>query len=142
MLRFNYPVKFTPDKEDGGFVVTFHDLPEAITQGDNIKECLEEAADCLEEAIAARIDDSMDIPVPSKCRKGDKLVALPLQTALKAALYIAMKETGISKTELARQLQIHEKEVRRILDPHHGTRLPAMERALTALGKHVELSIV
>ncbi len=142
MLRFNYPAKFTPAKEDGGFVVTFRDLPEAITQGDNIRECLEEASDCLEEAIAARIDDGMKIPVPSKCRKGDKLAVLPLQTALKAALYIAMKEAGISKTELARQLQMHEKEVRRILDPHHGTRLPAMERALTALGKHVELSIV
>jgi len=30
---FNYPVTLTPDLEDGGFVVTFADLPEAVTQG-------------------------------------------------------------------------------------------------------------
>jgi antitoxin HicB len=41
----------TPDI-DGGYVVTFRDLPEAITQGDSIAECLKEASDCLEEAIA------------------------------------------------------------------------------------------
>lgn len=31
--EFAYPVILTPDKEDGGLVVTFEDLPEAITQG-------------------------------------------------------------------------------------------------------------
>jgi len=142
MYRFNYPVKLTEDAEDGGFVVTSRDLPEAITQGDTIEECLVEAADCLEEAIAARIEDNLEIPIPSKVQESERGVFVPLQTAFKASLYIAMKENGISKVELARQLQTHEKEVRRILDPHHGTKLPAMERALTALGKHVELHVV
>jgi hypothetical protein len=30
-----YPVTLTPDEADGGFVVTFQDVPEAITQGDD-----------------------------------------------------------------------------------------------------------
>ena len=141
MSRFTYPVTLTPDKIDGGYVVTCRDLPEAITQGNSVKECLEEAADCLEEAIAARIDDGLDIPIPSKPRKGEERISVPLQTAIKADLYLAMKEAGISKVELARQLHMHEKEVRRILDPHHGTKLPTMERALSALGKRAELYV-
>ena len=141
MIQFTYPVTLTPDKEDGGFVVTCRDLPEAITQGDTIEECLSEAADCLDEAIAGRVDDKADIPVPSKHEKGEYLVSLPLQTAMKAALYLAMKEAGITKVELARQIGTNEKEVRRILDPHYGTKLPTMERALAVLGKRAELVV-
>ena len=47
----------------------------------------------------------------------------------------------ITLSELARKMGTHEKMVRRILDPHHGTKLPTMERTLFALGKHAELHI-
>lgn len=141
MNRFTYPVTLSPDEVDGGFVVTFRDMPEAITQGDTVEECLEEGAGALEAAIVGRIQDSLDIPVPSKPEKGEKMVPVPLQTAIKAALYLAIKETGISKVELARQLHTHEKEVQRILDPHSSTKLPIIERALFTLGKRVELHV-
>ena len=49
--RFSFPVTLTTDEVDGGFTVTFRDLPEAITQGENIEDALNEAADCLEEAV-------------------------------------------------------------------------------------------
>ncbi len=61
-IRFTYPVTLTPDESDGGFVMTFPDMPEAITQGDTIKQCLSDAVDCLDESIAARIDDGEPIP--------------------------------------------------------------------------------
>ena len=141
MLRFTYAAKFTPDSEDGGFVVTFRDLPEAITQGDSIEDCKVEAADCIEEAIAARIDDGLDIPVPSESLAGETLVAVPLQIAIKAALYIAMKEANISNVELASRLEVNEKVVRRILDPHYETKLRNMQRALIALNKRVDLCV-
>ncbi len=51
MTNFAFPIQLTPDNDDGGYVVTFRDLPEAITQGDSVSECLTEAVDCLEEAI-------------------------------------------------------------------------------------------
>lgn len=141
MNRFTYPVTFTPDELDGGFVVTFRDMPEAITQGDTVEECLEEGAGALEAAIAGRIQDGLDIPVPSEPNDGERMVALPLHTAMRAALYVAMKEAGISRAELARQLHTPEREVQQILDPHHGTKVPTIERALSALGRHVELHV-
>ena len=53
-----YPVCITPastfDEKDTGYVVTFTDFPEAITQGDTLEEAYEMARDCLEEAMASR----------------------------------------------------------------------------------------
>lgn len=54
MERFTYPIRLISDRDSGGFVVGFRDLPEAITQGDTLEECLQEAADCLEEAHRIR----------------------------------------------------------------------------------------
>jgi antitoxin HicB len=111
-----FPVTLTPDEIDGGFVVTFEDIPEAITQGETLPEALAQAADALEEAIAGRIRRGDPIPQPSS-PNGRPRVAVPAQTAAKAALYLALRETGISKSELAARLDCDEKEVRRLLNP-------------------------
>jgi len=60
-----YPVTLTPDETDGGFVVTFVDFPEAITQGETVEVALVEAADALDEAIAGRLRRGDPIPNPS-----------------------------------------------------------------------------
>lgn len=141
MRQFAYAVKLTRDKDEGGYVVTCRDLPEAITQGETIDEALAEAADCLEEAIAAHIDDGKDIPAPSAAKRGERAVSVPTSMALKAAVYLSVREAGISNSELARRMKLDEKEARRILDPHHPTKLPRIEAALSVLGRHVELSL-
>ena len=141
MNRFSFPATLTPDLDDGGFVVTLRDLPEAITQGDTLEECLAEAADCLEEAIAARIDDNLTIPMPSRLESGEKLVSLPLQMTLKAAVYLAMREAGVSDRKLAEIINVDEKVVQSILDPGLEIELAAVDRALSALGKCVEIQL-
>ena len=82
MRRFNYPARFKPDKKEEGFIITFRDIPEAITQADSINDCFIEAADCLEEAIAGRIDDGLAIPKPSKPRRTEHLISVLVQTAI------------------------------------------------------------
>ncbi len=141
MSKFAFPARFTPDEVDGGYTVTFRDLPEAITQGETKEQCFTEATDCLEEALAARIDDHRGIPIPTDAESGELMIYVPIVTALKAALYLAVREAGITKVQLAKTLNTDEKEVRRILDPHHGTKIPTIERALHALGKHAELHV-
>ncbi|BAQ67028.1 hypothetical protein GM3709_3793 (plasmid) [Geminocystis sp. NIES-3709] len=142
MTNFIFPVQLTPDNEDGGYVVTFRDLPEAITQGDSISECLTEAVDCLEEAIAARINDNREIPQPSVLQEGEYLAELPLTMIFKTLVYQAFREKEINKTQLARQLNLDEKEIRRILNPRHGTKLSTIERVLSALGKKIEVRMM
>lgn len=140
MNQFCYPVKLTKQKE-GGYLVQFPDLPEAITQGDNMEDALNEALDCLEEAIAYRIISKLDIPAPSQ-KKKSKYISLSTTFAAKLALYLAMKETKISNILLAKKLHCDEKEVRRLLDPHYRSKLPRIEQALNQLGKKLQVQIV
>ncbi len=98
-------------------------------------------ADCLEEAIAARSDDGRDIPMPSTPRRGEQPVSAPPSMALKAAVRLAVREAGISNSQFARRMRLDEKEARRILDPHHPTKLTRIEAALSVLGRHVQLAL-
>ena len=61
--------------------------------------------------------------------------------AAKAALYLAMREARLTNVALARKLGCDEKEVRRMLDPKHATKLPRIKEALDALGKRLVLSV-
>ena len=141
MRCFVYPATLIPDAEEGGFVVTFIDVPEAITQGEEVEDALREAADCLEEAIANRIVMGLPIPRPSPVKKGRYAVPLAAQTAAKAALYVALQEAKVTKTELAKRLQCDEKEVWRLLDPRHPSKLPRIESALAAVGQRLIVSM-
>jgi antitoxin HicB len=136
-----YPVDLTPDA-DGGFIVTFPGIPEAITQGDNAADALAQATDAIEEAVAGRIRRGDDIPVPAPCLEGQRIVPVPALTAAKAALYLALRQEGITKSELAARLMCDEKEVRRLLDPRHPSKLPRIQKALAALGKTITVRLV
>ena len=141
MRSFAYPARLIPDPEAGGFTVIFPDLPEAITQGENRLEALEQAADCLEEAIAGRIRRGDEIPAPSKTKANQTVVPVPPLMAAKAALYLTMKEAKISNVKLAKQLGCDEKDVRRMLDPRHHSRISALQIALAALGKNIVVAV-
>ncbi len=139
--RFHFPASLKPAAdfapEETGYVVTFRDLPEAITQGEDLDDALAMAADCLEEAITVRLKLGETIPEPSDSLPGDYPVGIGSQLATKAVLCEAMRRAGVTKSELARRLNWDEKEVRRLLDPRYGTKLPRIERALAALGKRL-----
>ena len=92
MLRFTYPVKLARDRKDGGYVVSCRDIPEAITQGASVQEALAEAEGALQAAIEGRIEDDLGIPAPSAAKRGERTVATPITTALKAAVYVSMSE--------------------------------------------------
>jgi antitoxin HicB len=136
-----YPAKFGRGEKPGVLVVTFQDLPEAITQGSGEKDAIGQAADCLEEAIAGRIADGREIPKVSRPVRGERLTPVPAPMAAKAALYLAMREAGITNVQLARKLGCDEREVRRMLDPTHPTKLPRIKEALEVLGKRLVLGV-
>lgn len=69
----DYPVVLEAQPE-GGFVVTFPDVPEAITQGEDEDEALLYAVDALETALSFYVDARMQLPVASKAKRGQKTV--------------------------------------------------------------------
>ena len=141
MQTFVYPAKLERGAKPGVLVVTFRDVPEAITQGKGEKDAVWQAADCLEEAIAGRIADGKEIPKPSKATRTERPITLPAPMAAKAALYLAMREARMNNVQLARKLGCDEREVRRMLDPRHPTKLLRIIEALEALGKRLVVSV-
>jgi antitoxin HicB len=137
MFTASYPASFLPEQDGHGFHVRFPDLPEALTGGSNREETFTEAADCLAEAISGRIVRGDEIPLPSKPKRGQHLIGVPFLLAPKLALYLAMRQGRITKTEVARRLGVSETVVRRMLDPRHATKPEKIQAALSVLGKRI-----
>jgi antitoxin HicB len=117
--------------------VTFADFPEALTSGDGLADVRVQAEDCLAEAIAGRIRRGEEIPAPSRPRRGQHLIGVPLYLAPKLALYLTMRERGMRNTELGRLLGVSETVVRRMLSPRHKTKPEKIQAALARLGKSI-----
>ena len=136
----NYPAEIERD-EDGRYVLSFPDFGWGATDGATREEALAEAKDLLRELIATTIREGNDLPDPSRASKRRPLVVPPVQIALKAALYEAWRQAGISQRRLAHELGIAESEVRRMLNPEHGTKAATIDRAMRQLGKHVTVTV-
>jgi antitoxin HicB len=136
MFSFSYPATFRRDSA-GRLVVSFSDFPEAHTDGKDLREAIEEAIDCLGSTVAFRIAEKGPIPAPSPIKRGQRLVPAPLWIAGKLALYLAIRERGMTNSQLARRLGVRETVVRRMLDPDHETKSEKLQTALAALGKRI-----
>ncbi|MEW6236201.1 MAG: type II toxin-antitoxin system HicB family antitoxin [Candidatus Omnitrophota bacterium] len=138
--RFVFPFSVIPDDIDGGFIVTFEDFPEAITQGETLEDCMLQAEDCLEEAIAARLSRNENIPLPSPPQQEQFLALISAPMAAKAALHLAMREANVDAIGLADKMRGDEKTMMRLLSPRYASRISLIESALKSLGKRLLIS--
>ena len=140
MHTFRYRALIEPGDE-AGFVVSFPDVPEAITQGATRAEALDMAADALGLALLVYARERR--PLPKDRAKGGELasVAVEPEVAAKLALLGAFTQSGMTKVELGRRLQKDEKEIRRMLDPMHPTKLGPLNEALAVLGRRLVVGV-
>ncbi|GHU06100.1 antitoxin [Betaproteobacteria bacterium] len=136
-----FPVTLTSDKDEGGFVVTFHDIPEAITQGETVEEALVMAQEALETAMEFYFEDKRVVPAPSKPKRGQHVVELPASLSAKILLLNEMVMQNIRPAELARRLNTTPQEVNRLTNLRHTTRIDGIAVALRAMGRHLEISV-
>ena len=118
----------------------FPDVPEALTQGVDETDALEQANDCLVAALGAYIELRRDIPPPSPAR-GRPTVTLPPLVAAKLALYQAMREAKTTNVALAKRLEVTENVVRRLLDLDHRSHIGQIEAALAVFGKRLVVEV-
>ncbi len=137
----DYPALFKPAKE-GGFVVTFRDIPEAITQGDTKQEAEAMAQDVLTSSMDFYFEDNRPVPLPSQPRKGECLVTLPPSVVAKVYLLNEMLAQGVGSTELARRMGVIPQEANRIVDFHHRTKIDTLANALAVLGRRMDIILV
>lgn len=137
-----YPATFTEDKKDGGFVVTFRDIPEAITQGDTEEEAMAMATEVLLDALDWYLEERKAIPAPSAPQPGDRLIELPVSVATKVALLNEMLSQHVRPVDLSRKMGRKSQEITRILNLRHNTKIDTVSEAFKALGKTIELRII
>jgi antitoxin HicB len=136
-----FPVKLSKEPE-GGYTVTFPDIPEAITCGESIEDALYHAKDALESAMDFYLDDKRPVPAPSKPKVGQHTVELPASVAAKVLLLNEMSGQKVRPAQLARRMKITPQEVTRLTSLHHATKIDGIALALKALGKTLEMRAV
>ena len=137
---FTYPATFTAG-EDQRILVEFIDLPHVATDGKDDREAMEEAIDALGSDLSIRLSRREEIPAPSPVKRGQRLVPVPLWLAPKLALFLAMRDQQVNNSELARRLGVHERVIRRLLDPEHASKPEKIQAALGVLGKQMTVEV-
>jgi len=136
-MTLAYRIRTEAD-DNGTLLVTCPSLPEVTTFGEDKPDAMRRALDAIEEALAARIADGVDIPAGNS--RGP-LVRLPMLTALKVELYRQLQRSGVSRAELARRLRWNRESVDRLFRLDHASRLDQIEAAFSALGRRIELEV-
>ncbi len=138
MLR--YPVVLERD-DNGTFLVSFPDIPEAHTFGDTEEEALMRAVDALLTALEARIADREPIPQPTEIRDNKLRVQVPALAEAKLVLYQTMRQLHVNKSQLARRLHTHLPQIDRLIDLRHRSRLEQLEAAFEALNYELRICV-
>jgi len=137
-MHYVYP--YEAEKDGGTVVVSFPDIPGALTQVDPGEDFNAVVRDCLVAALGGYAELRQRPPRPSAAR-GRSTVALDVLLSAKLALLTAMVEAGVTNVELARKLGVSEKVARRLRDLDHPSRIDRLEAALACLGQQLELSV-
>lgn len=136
-----YPVTLTEDLETGQVMARFQDVPEAMTVGRDREEALALAEDALLVAISGYIGDGRVIPAPSRPDAGQPVATLPVLVSAKLAIYEAMRLQGITQLALSHKLGMDPRQIRRILDLDHNSRMDQVEAVLKALGRRLVVTV-
>ena len=139
-MKLAYPIEILP-QDDGSFLVSFPDIPEALTDGMTKDEALAEAVDCLTAALGGYINDRRDVPEPSLPKKDQHTVVVPPLVSAKLALYQAIREAQITRVALGKRLGVSEGAIRRLLDLDHKSHIGQVDAALSILGKRLVVEV-
>ena len=140
-MRYAFPCDIVRDEEEEmatgreAYVVTFPDVPEAITGGWTWEVALEMAEDALSLALSFYVDERQDIPTPSDAANEQVVIPVRPITAAKLVIYAAMRKQGATEVALAEKLGITETAVRKLCDPGYSSHISQIERALRVLGR-------
>jgi antitoxin HicB len=135
-----YPFALTPF-DSGAVMAQFVDVPGALTQGDDEQLAIHWAPDALHVCLTGYIDLNQDIPKPSKPQKGQRVAYLDPLVAMKLEVYQAMRDKGWTRVDLAEAMGVDEKQVRRLIDLDHKSKVDQVVSALRMLGKRLLVDV-
>jgi antitoxin HicB len=133
-----YPVNF--DNQPDGILISFPDIPEALSSAETSEEARAMAYDALISALEFYFEAYQQIPSPSGSATGN-FVELPPALTAKVMLLNTLAKSQVSYAELARRLGKKPQEVQRMIDLRHATKIDTIAAALETLGYQLQLSL-
>lgn len=133
-LRFEqvWPVELI-HQVSGRVLVSFPDVPEALTEGNGEQDALKQAQDCLAAALGGYISMLRTIPRPQPAKSEHSMISLPTHLEAKIALYNSMLALNVSNARLADQMSVSEDYVLNLIDLDQNTPIGQIETALHIL---------
>lgn len=134
---FSYPLRI--EQDEGVYVLSFRDIPEAIGEASSKDEIRSNALDILEIVLDYYFKANLPIPEASAPENGEQLIELPLSFVAKIILHNTMMKNGVRSVGLARKMDIPTSEAARITSPRYKTKIDTMAKAVSAAGGHLQL---
>ena len=98
-MSLPYKMEIEPDSDEGGFVVSFPELPGCISSGGDIQEAVSNAKDAQKAWFEAAIEDGISINEPLPVEKYSGQFKLRLPKTLHKTLAEDSKKEGVSMNQ-------------------------------------------
>ncbi|MCR5530938.1 MAG: type II toxin-antitoxin system HicB family antitoxin [Lachnospiraceae bacterium] len=98
-MRLNYRMEIVEDEAEGGYVVSYPDLPGCITCGETVEAAIRNARDAKKEWIEATLEGGKTIPEPDSLSDYSGQFKLRMPRSLHRALAEQSKKEGISMNQ-------------------------------------------
>ncbi len=98
-MSMNYRMEIVEDRDEGGFVVSFPDLPGCLTCGKTIELAIENSRDAKKEWFTAAIEDGIEIREPDSLEDYSGQFKLRIPRSLHRSLMEHAKREGISMNQ-------------------------------------------
>lgn len=135
-MKYNINIQ----KDDNGeYLATFPDVPEAVTTVDSLDDLQIQALDALISAFDFYIEDKKPIPIPKKITK--EFVMLPTALTAKVYLYNEWLASNLKKVDIANKMGMKPSNLERLFNFRYRSKIEAIEQAINVLGKHLDVRI-
>ncbi len=135
-MKYNINIQ---EDSNGEYLVTFPDVPEAVTTVEKLTELQTQAVDALVSAFDFYIEDKKPIPIPQNI--GVDYITLPVGLAAKVYLYNEWLASNLKKTDIASKIGVAPSNLDRLFNMRYRSKIEAIEQALAALGKHLDINV-
>ena len=98
-MRLPYRMELIPDPDEGGYVVSFPDLPGCLSSGETSEEAIKNAEDAKQEWLLAAMEEGIDIPEPDSLDAYSGQFKLRLPKSLHRSLALQAKREGVSMNQ-------------------------------------------
>ena len=98
-MKKKYRFELIEDEDEGGYAISYPDLPGCISCGDTLEEAVEYGEEAKREWFWATLEEGMEIPEPLNMDDFSGQFRLRMPKSLHRSLYERSKAEGISMNQ-------------------------------------------